>query len=375
MLAPALPRQALLHVAAMLVVKARASYTVGIYECPSTHGAMMDQSVERRMRDVGRGALLVASLWLVAASTAACGGAAYDAAAPSYAAQGAAPAEPAGADMAVPAEMAPPPASPGGGPVPEQLAPPPGAPGPAPAGAAGAPARAAAPAAKLGDAAPTSVAKGPSTHGAARAKQDDRVDSKSQPSVAQMLIYTAQLRIQVAKQAFAETIDRVVDLAVGMGGFIAKHDNTTVQVRVPSLRFREALKEMEKLGKVSHRAVQAQDVTEEYHDLSVRLKSLRATRDRLEQFLNRAKNIQEVLAVEKELDRINTEIDRIEGRMRFLASRAAFSTITVALEPKPESVVVADPDQPPPPPPPPRTLRLPIEWLSRVGLDQLLDLD
>ena len=132
---------------------------------------------------------------------------------------------------------------------------------------------------------------------------------------------------------------------------------------------------MEKLGKVTHRAVQAQDVTEEYHDLSVSLKSLRATRDRLEQFLNRAKNIQEVLAVERELNRINAEIDRIEGRMRFLASRAAFSTITVALEPKPESVVVVDPDEDPPPPPPPRTLQLPIEWLTRVGLDRLLNLN
>jgi hypothetical protein len=191
--------------------------------------------------------------------------------------------------------------------------------------------------------------------------------------IAQMLIFTGQLRVMVKPSQYAQRIDAVVDIATAMGGYISRHDNQNVTVRVPSGRFRDALKEMEKLGEVTHREIQAQDVSEEFHDLKVRLKSLRATQQRLEDFLKRAKNIQEVLRIEKELSRLNGEIDRIEGRMRYLSARATFSTITVSFQPKPKDQIAIDPDDPPPPPPP-RSIPLPIDWLSRVGLDQLLQL-
>jgi len=195
------------------------------------------------------------------------------------------------------------------------------------------------------------------------------------PPISQMLIYTAETHLQVEQEFFAPTIDRIVDLAAGMGGYLAMHDNSSVQIRVPSSRFREMLKEIEKLGLVTNRSVQVQDVSEEYADLEIRLKSLKATRDRLEQFLARAKDVAEVLSIEKELSRVNAEVDHIEGRMRFLSSRASFSTITVRLEPRPKSIVAVDPNREPPPPPPPRTIVLPINWLNSIGLDQLLQLN
>jgi len=209
---------------------------------------------------------------------------------------------------------------------------------------------------------------------AAQAKELDPDEAKRPPAeLAQMLVYLAELQIQVERTSFAENIDRVVDIAVSMGGYVSQHDNQRVQVRVPSARFREALRAIEKLGEVTSRKVQAKDVSEEYHDLAVRLKSLRATRDRLEQFLARAKNIAEVLQVEKELSRLNAEVDRIEGRMRFLASQAAFSTIIAIFQPQPEQQVVVEAEDQPPAAP--TTIALPIDWLDGVGLDRLLDLN
>jgi hypothetical protein len=218
----------------------------------------------------------------------------------------------------------------------------------------------------------------PQVAAASGAKEVREEGSKKDHGAAQqLLIFTGDLQLEVEGKTFAGSIDAVVDVAAKHGGYIAKQDDHSVTVRVPSGSFREALREMEKIGTLLHRGVEAEDVSEEFADLGVRLKSLLATRDRLQQFLDRAQSIEEVLRVEQELGRLNGEIDRLEGRMRFLSARAAFSTITVSFSAKAEPVKVADdgPPPPPPPPPPPRTLALPIEWLGSVGLDQLLNLN
>jgi hypothetical protein len=169
-----------------------------------------------------------------------------------------------------------------------------------------------------------------------------------------------------------KTIDTIIDTAESLGGYLAGRKDTSVQVRVPSSRFRESLQLLEKIGEITHRSVTADDVSEQYSDLEVRLANLKATQKRLHEFLSRSGTIPDMLTVGKELERVSGEIEAIEGKMRFLRSRAAFSVVTVNLSVKPKPVaVVAKVD---PPPPPPREVALPIDWLPRVGLDSLLNL-
>jgi hypothetical protein len=197
-------------------------------------------------------------------------------------------------------------------------------------------------------------------------------------TVEQLIIFTGNLDLQVDGEAFGKTLHDVVDLAVHHGGYIGEQSDHRVTVRVPSQSFREVLRKVEDLGEVLHRSVQAQDVSEEFHDVKVRLENLLATRKRIESFLDRTTSIDEVLRIEQELGRLNAEIDRLQGRMRFLSARAAYSTITINLRAKAKPIVVADTNDeppPPPPPPPPRTLDLPIDWLREVSLDGLLRFD
>jgi hypothetical protein len=190
-----------------------------------------------------------------------------------------------------------------------------------------------------------------------------------------LLIYTASMAITVDHDEIAATIDRVIEEAVQLGGYLATRDDRSVQVRIPSASFREGLGAIEQMGEVTSRSVNAQDVTEEYHDAEVRLQNLRAIRDRLEQFLARATNIEEVLRVHTELERVSREIDTIEGRLRFLRARVAFSMVTVSLTARPIVVAVVDAEPPPPgPPPPPARPDLPFEWLSEMGMDRVLNL-
>ena len=191
-----------------------------------------------------------------------------------------------------------------------------------------------------------------------------------------LLIYTATVAMTVDEGEVTSTIDRIIEEAVQLGGYLATRSDTSVQVRIPSASFREGLSAIGQMGEVTSRSVNAQDVTEEYHDAEVRLQNLRAIRDRLEQFLARATNIEEVLRVHTELERVSREIDAIEGRLRFLRARVAFSLVTVSLTARPVVVAVIDDGEPPPPPPlpPPARPDLPFEILSEMGMDRLLNL-
>lgn len=176
---------------------------------------------------------------------------------------------------------------------------------------------------------------------------------------ASMIIYAADLTLAVFD--VSPKIADVESLARGAGGFLVKRDDTSIVIRVPVAKFDEVVQATLKLGDVVHHGVTATDVTEEYSDLDVQVRNLRAERDRLEQLLGKAATAQEAVLVEKELSRVTGELERIEGRMKFLRDRAAYSTITVRFEARREETS-------------PKTVRLPFPWLDELGLGHLLSL-
>ncbi|HVK67591.1 MAG TPA: DUF4349 domain-containing protein [Polyangium sp.] len=188
-----------------------------------------------------------------------------------------------------------------------------------------------------------------------------------------LLIYTGRVGMEVAESTVIPgTLDKIIDMAESYGGYLASRSDAAVVIRVPSRHFRDTLTALEKLGEVKRRSVSAEDVSEEFHDLEVRLQNLKSVQKRLQEFLAKAVNVNDALQVERELERVGREIDQIEGRMRFLRARATFSTITVDIsaKPKQQQQVVAQGT----PPPPPRTIDLPIDWISRIGLETLMTL-
>lgn len=187
------------------------------------------------------------------------------------------------------------------------------------------------------------------------------------------LIFTGDMKMTTDEDALSKTIDRIIDIAEEAGGHVASRKDTSVQVKVPSTQFRETMKAIDGLGGVTSQSIGADDVSEELHDLEVRLANLRATRARLSELMNKAGAIPDVLTVEKELERVAQEIDKIEGRLEYLKSHVALSVINVALtaKPKPAAPVVAAAAAPAPKP---RVLDLPVRWVSDVGIDPLLTL-
>ena len=94
---------------------------------------------------------------------------------------------------------------------------------------------------------------------------------------------------------------------------------------------------MEPLGRLQFVNVGAQDVSEEFVDLTARVANGQRLEDRLVELLRtRTGKLQDVLTVERELARIREEIERMEGRLRFLKTSAQLSTLSINLfEPPP----------------------------------------
>lgn len=199
-------------------------------------------------------------------------------------------------------------------------------------------------------------------------------DDPARDTIDQILIFTGTLSLAVEHGEAATGVDQAIDFAAAAGGYIAKRTDHDVVLRIPSGRFRVVMRQIGGLGEITKRRVETLDVSEEFFDLEVRLRNLEATRERMQALLADAKDLPQILTVEKELERITAEIDTLRGRLRFLSSQAAFSTLTVRFSER-AAVQVAEVDPDPPKVTTPRRVENRIDWLDRVGVQQLLTLE
>lgn len=111
-----------------------------------------------------------------------------------------------------------------------------------------------------------------------------------------------------------------------------------VTVRIPSDRYEDFIAASVKLGAVKFQSEATSDVTQEHVDLSARLENLRAQELRLREFFEAAKDVDDMLAVEKELGRIRGEVESLDAQVTYLERQAAMATVTIELT-EPRAVV------------------------------------
>ena len=85
------------------------------------------------------------------------------------------------------------------------------------------------------------------------------------------------------------------------------------------------------MGKVQSKNLGSDDVSERFIDLQVRLKSSLREEESLLSLLGRTSTVSEVLAIERELTRVRSDIERFQGQLNFLERRIDLATITVSL--------------------------------------------
>jgi hypothetical protein len=150
---------------------------------------------------------------------------------------------------------------------------------------------------------------------------------------ASILVDSLELAIAAVKN-MAATLNGVVgNTVVETGDYQVRR--ATLAVQIPSARFDDALNGLKPIGKVESVTSTADDVGEEFVDVEARVANAKRLEDRMISLLaTRTGKLEEVLAVERELARVREEIERYEGRLRYLRTRTATSTLTITVHEK-----------------------------------------
>lgn len=165
-----------------------------------------------------------------------------------------------------------------------------------------------------------------------------------------------QGRIHLLVKDTDQSIDRLTQIVSDSGGYIvsnrvwfepnreANYKYASYTIAVPVDQFENALLRLRDLSlRVVDESAGGQDVSEEYVDLQSRLKNLESTRDRIRGFLDQAQTVDESLRINQELSTIEDQIEQVKGRMNYLSNRAAYSTITVQIDPELPNAAVPTP--------------------------------
>ena len=160
----------------------------------------------------------------------------------------------------------------------------------------------------------------------------------------------SQASVSMEVDEVPAAVAQVRAIAESLGGFVGQlsssggpeRQQSTMTIRVPQAEFFTTLEHIKSLGKVRSENVGSEDVTERFIDLEARLRSALREEESLLSLLEKANQVSEILAVERELSRIRSDIERDQGQLNFLERRVDLSTITVSLLP-PDAEVAEPP--------------------------------
>ncbi len=165
------------------------------------------------------------------------------------------------------------------------------------------------------------------------------------------VIKTAEITVEVPEYAPAVAAARRI--VEELGGFVA--DGSTAELsggalsgklvaRMPPERFDAIYNALKTVGRVEKEDARSADVTAEYVDLAARIESALITEERLQKLITEKSFLDEVTAlleVERELQRVRTQIEQMQGSLRVMDNRIALSTITLHLHEPPRTVPTA----------------------------------
>jgi hypothetical protein len=174
--------------------------------------------------------------------------------------------------------------------------------------------------------------------------QADAANTASQ-AIERKIIRNANLTVEVTSPA--DNQRKITSIAELHQGFVVTSEATqritedkgkpevtiNLVVRVPAAQFNQVMEEIRAAAiRVIQEKITGQDVTEEFIDLEARIKNQKALEGQFLEIMKRAGKVEDALEVQRQLADVRTEIEKLEGRRRFLENQASLSTINITLQ-------------------------------------------
>lgn len=170
-------------------------------------------------------------------------------------------------------------------------------------------------------------------------------------SLASKVISTGSVDLDAGQGSLDGFLARLDAIALHDGGFVSSSQVSAgngdalgrstgeITVRVPQPRFDGLVTSVEALGHATSVVTNSQDVTSEYVDYQSQIAAAESSRAQYLAIMAKATTIAQILAVQAQLNTIESEIDQLEGQRNVLDNQAAYGTLTVHLNPGVRPVV------------------------------------
>ncbi|MGE5415310.1 MAG: DUF4349 domain-containing protein [Acidobacteriota bacterium] len=157
------------------------------------------------------------------------------------------------------------------------------------------------------------------------------------PKLPRKIVQNMDMSVEV--KDIGKSIDKITDMVKSVGGYIVSSSTTTnedsftgnIVVKVPADRLISSAKNIGDLGQIRRKGISSEDVTQEFYDSQARLKVLQKKEQRMISFMDQAKKVEELIALENELTNVRSEIEVLQGRINFLNNSTTYSQIVVEL--------------------------------------------
>jgi hypothetical protein len=176
---------------------------------------------------------------------------------------------------------------------------------------------------------------------AAPAGAAGKADAASQVrlvDLANRIVRTANVELEVGEGRLNATINQATDVVRKAEGIYVGSSTTVpdgepasgqVTFRVPVEAFESVLRELKGLGTYRGEQSSTEDVTNQYIDLSGQLAAWRAQERVYLRLLDRARSVTDVIAVQNQLQQVQSNIERLQGQVNYLEDQSSFSTIVL----------------------------------------------
>ena len=139
---------------------------------------------------------------------------------------------------------------------------------------------------------------------------------------------------------YNDLIALVREKTSALGGYIENSDeysnsdsrrNMYMLIRIPKDRLDEFLDSALTAGVVTSRSENVEDVTLTYSDLEARLRTLRTEQEKLFELMEKAEDVESIIAIESRLSEISYEIESNASRLRIYDNRISYSTVELRI--------------------------------------------